>query len=369
MNWVVGSSDRPRVLVVGAGPTGLTAAVELARRGTLPEVIDSGDGPTPLSKAVGISPHSLDLLEPSGITPMLLAQGIRIEQALVHRRGGVLGRIDLTRLRHRYAFLLALPQSVTETLMAQALRAHGGDVQWRTRLESLEGRHDKVAVVLEGADGRREVEFDLVYGADGAHSTVREAAGIAFPGREHQRRWSIADAEVEDWPYAERAAHLFLHDAGDVGFVIPIGERRFRAVSNTVDALARVPGDYRVTRRLREDVFTIPVRHAARYQAGNVFLGGDAAHVQSPVGGRGMNLGIEDAVCFADRLQSQSLAAYQTERRPVGARWIALSERVLSGVQSTDALTRAARDLAIRIVGRIPPLQRPLLERIAGLRE
>lgn len=362
-------TDEVRVLIVGAGPTGLTAAVELARRGIVPTLIDAGEGPTPLSKAVGISPHSLDLLEPSGVTERLLARGLRIGHAFVHRRGRVLARMDLTRLRHRFAFLLSLPQSATETVIADTLADHGGRVRWRTALENLRVDGDRVAVTLDGPGGHEEGTFDVVYGADGAHSTVRRSAGIDFPGYEHARRWSIADTEIDHWPYAPAAAHLFLHDGGDVGFVIPIGERRFRAVSNTPDAQARIPGSYRIVERLRDDVFDIPVRQAATYRAGGVLLGGDAAHVHSPVGARGMNLGIEDAACFARLLHAGDLSGYDAERRPVGQRWINLSERVLAGVQATHPLGRAARQVALRLVGRSARLQRPLLERLAGLRE
>lgn len=368
-------SDAQHLLIVGAGPTGLTAAVELARRGSVPVVVDSGDGPTPLSKAVGISSRSLDILEPSGIAARLLDQGIRLRRLVLHRHarshghGARLATIEFGGLHHRFPFLLALPQSDTESVMADALTELGGSVRWRTRLSALRVQPNGVDVVLDGPAGREEASFDLVYGADGARSAVRHCLGVDFPGYEHERSWSIADTRIGDWPYAPDAAHLFLHDGGDLGFIVPIAESRFRAVSNTVDAMARIPGGYRVVERLRQDVFDIPVRQADRYQAGGVFLGGDAAHVHSPVGARGMNLGIEDAACFARRFEERSLAGYESERRPVGGRWIRLSERILAGAQATGPVARRARDAAIRMIGRSRRLQRPMLERVAGLKE
>src|SRR3546814_8120791 len=107
-------------------------------------------------------------------------------------------------------------------------------------------------VVLEGPGGREEAEYDFVYGADGVHSRVRDGLDIAFEGYVHRREWSIADAELAEWPHEPGVAHLFLRDDGDVGFIIPIGPGRFRAISNTPDALARIPGSYRVARRLRD---------------------------------------------------------------------------------------------------------------------
>lgn len=175
--------------------------------------------------------------------------------------------------------------------------------------------------------------------------------------------------EVADWPYEPGSVQLFLHDGGGVGFTIPIGKDRFRAVSNTQDAMARIPGQYHIARVLRTDTFHIPARQATVYQQGNVFLGGDAAHVHSPVGARGMNLGIEDAASFARRFADGTLGGYTAERHPVGRRWIAFSERMLRFAQATGPFETALRNLAIRVVGHFPVLQRRGLERIAGLRE
>jgi len=362
-------SSGPDILVVGAGPTGLTAAVELARRGYRPRIVDRNEGPTPLSKAVGIAPHSLELLEPSGVTERLLARAIRIPHGRLHFGGRSLGAVRFSRLRHRFNFLLALPQSETESILAAALAGLGVTVERRTALTALKTAGDSVEAVLEGPDGREEAHYRTVYGADGVHSRVRDDLGIAFAGYTHERVWSIADAELADWPYEEGVAHLFLRDDGDVGFIIPIGPGRFRAISNTADALGRVPGGYRVARLLRSDTFHIPVKQAATYQQGPVFLGGDAAHVHSPVGGRGMNLGIEDACAFARRLAEGRLDGYTAERHPVGERWIAASERVLRAVQATHPAAVALRNLALRAVGNLAALQRPLLRRAAGLVE
>src|SRR3546814_17961210 len=106
---------------------------------------------------------------------------------------------------------------------------------------------------------------------------------MAFEGYVHRREWSIADAELAEWPHEPGVAHLFLRDDGDVGFIIPIGPGRFRAISNTPDALARIPGSSRVARRLRSDRFHIPVKPAPTYQPRRAFLGGDAAARQSAV--------------------------------------------------------------------------------------
>jgi 2-polyprenyl-6-methoxyphenol hydroxylase-like FAD-dependent oxidoreductase len=357
------------ILIVGAGPTSLTAAVELARRGMAPRIIDKDERPTPLSKAVGIAPHSLDLLEPTGVTPRLLSAGIKIRHGHVHFKGRELAVLDISRMPHRFNFLLSLPQSETERIMIDILAEQGIVVEWRTQFVGLKAARDKIEVSMLRRGEREEATFGFVYAADGAESGVRKALGIDFKGYTHRRIWSIADAEIEDWPYEPAAVQLFFYPSGDIGFIVPIGPKRFRAVSNTEDALARVPGQYRVARLLLTDTFHLPIRQAAEYQVGNVFLGGDAAHVHSPVGGRGMNLGIEDAAAFARRLSENDLAGYTDERRPIGARWIKLSERILAIAQATNPAGVVLRNMTLRLFNGVPILQRPALERFAGLKE
>ena len=362
------AKPKPRILIAGAGPTGLTAALELTRRGFTPRIIDRDDGPTTLSKAVGISPHSLDLLEACGVTERLLAKGIRMTGVQARYENQLLTRISITRLPHRFNFLLSLPQHDTETVMQEVLNAQGGRVDWGCRVTALRITDGGVEADIEGPSGPETGRYDFVFGADGPHSVVREAAGIAFEGYVHKRLWSIADARIPDWPYAPDEAAAILHPNGDLGFIIPIGPERYRTVSNTPETLGQIPGAESAT-VLQADTFRLPVKQAATYDKGRVFLGGDAAHVHSPIGARGMNLGIEDACAFARRFADDALRGYTSERHPAARNWIILSERMLSVVQASNPLTVAARNLAIRAVGSFPALQKPLMLRLAGLAE
>ena len=235
--------------------------------------------------------------------------------------------------------------------------------EWSVELTAIRLAGGKVEAQLKGAHGGT---FDYVLGADGPHSRVREVLGLGFSGYTHKRLWSIADAVIPDWPFPEGTAMASLHHTGDMGFIIPIGPKRYRAISNTPEPLSQLPGveSAQVSQR---DTFHIPVRQADRYQEGGVFLGGDAAHVHSPIGARGMNLGIEDAFVFVRRLAEGTLDGYTSERHPVGRRWILLSERLLGAVQSTNPLLIPFRNLAIRTIGKLPALQKPMMERVAGL--
>lgn len=358
------SASSPKILIVGGGPCGLTAALELARRGYHPRIIDKAPGPTPLSNAVGINPRSLEILEPTGVTERLMAAGIRMRGVQIRYEDRPLAEVRIERLPHRFNFMLALPQSETETIMEDVLAAMGVRPEWEVELADIRLAGDQVEADLKGAEGGA---FDYVFGADGSHSRVREALNLGFSGYTHKRLWSIADAVIPDWPFPEATAMANFHRNGDLGFIIPIGPQRFRAVSNTPDALRHLPG-VESAKVSQGGTFHIPVRQADRYQAGRVFLGGDAAHVHSPLGARGMNLGIEDAFAFARRLSEGALDGYTSERHPIGRRWILLSERLLGVVQSSNPAVIAARNLALRTVARLPAAQQTIMERVAGLK-
>lgn len=359
-----------RVLVVGAGPTGLTAALELARQGRPVTIIERHAEVTPLAKAVGISSNSLDLLAPSGVADRLLAEGVHLKKVFMSLEGSEIGAIDLSQIPHRYNFLLSLPQSRTEQIMVDRLAELGVTVRRETELVSLSQTDDAVTATLRHAGFENTETCDYVFGADGSRSTTRQALGIGFDGYVHERLWSIADVEIPGWPEPPETAHVFLHPHGDVAFIIPIATGRYRIISNTPDAVRHVPVLSKIAHDvLLADTYHVSVKQAASYRSGRVFLGGDAAHVHSPVGGRGMNLGIEDAMAFVRRLIEGTLDGYGEERHPIGARWIKLSERFLSLAQSDNTLLAPFRSMALRTMASVPALQRIGLSRMAGISE
>lgn len=350
------------LLIVGAGPTGLTAAVELARRGLVARVIDRKSDPLPLSRAVGINARSLTLLEDSGVTERLLAAGIHVHDLLIHDRDRPIAHIRLDREDRPYNFMLALPQDETETIVRTRLEELGGRVEFGVALEDLaiDGAGAR-ATLAHGADGRREeVAFDLVLGADGVRSTVRRAAGLPFEGFDLPGTWGVADVDSAGWPHQRRAC-LFLLPPGGLVVVVPIGTGRYRIVANRPKALELVPLGLSVDRLRREAEFKIAIRQVPVYGAGPIYLAGDAAHCHSPAGGRGMNLGIADAASFARRLardgSGDDLAGYSAERRAHGRDTIRLSERLRRTMTAESVLGRRMVRAGLRLVGRVPALQ------------
>jgi 2-polyprenyl-6-methoxyphenol hydroxylase-like FAD-dependent oxidoreductase len=361
------------LLIVGAGPTGLTAAVELARRGLIPRVVDKKTDPLPLSRAVGINVHSLTLLEASGVTERLIAAGIQVRELLIHDRDRLISRIRLDREDWRYNFMLALPQDETEAILRARLEELGGRVEFGVALEALaiEGARAR-ATLTHGGDGRREeAAFDLVLGADGAHSTVRRAAGMPYEGFDLPGTWGVADVDSASWPHRAQAC-MFLLPRGGLAVVIPIATARYRIVANHPKALEAVPLALDVDRLRREAGFEIAIRQVPVYGAGPVYLAGDAAHCHSPAGGRGMNLGVADAVSFARRLagnesgddSGDGLAGYSAERHAHGRDTIRLSERLRRTVSLENPAGRWLVRAGLRLVGHTPALQRRLARQV-----
>ena len=349
-----------KVLIVGAGPAGLTTAVELARRGIVSDVIDLRESGSGLSRAVGILPASLEILKPSGVTGKLLAEGMKFRQVRFYRHSSLVLALPLKSSGADDEFILGLAQDRTEKLLRDVLSELGGTVRYRTELVDL--RQDANKVTVEMRDGAK-AEYDYVVGADGARSTTRELLNIDFRGHDLPETWSIADVDAEGWPNTNAFTMCQL-SGGDMVVVVPLEPKRFRVVSNTEDALAALPLKLNVTNIRRAGKFKISIRQAAQYGVGRVFLVGDAAHCHSPVGGRGMNLGIADGAELARRMVEGGLEGYGKARHKVGKEVIAFSEALRKVMTSRKPVTRFLVLAVLKTVSFMPTLQRQIVKKL-----
>lgn len=366
------------VLIVGAGPTGLTAGVELQRRGINATVIDRRDQASSFSRAVGILPISLQLLEPSGVTATLLKEGMKFNFARIYNKTIPLLNVPLEprHIKHGYDFILGLAQDRTESSLHDRFVELGGKVHYHTEFKSLEDKGNHVTVGMETELPSERVDekiapktdyksenYDFVIGADGIHSAVREQLGIAYPGIDLPETWSIADVDANDWPNIDAFTVCLLDDA-KVAVVAPLEPNRFRVISNTPNALDSLPLALNVTSIHRQGEFNISIRQVQEYQKGNVFLAGDSAHCHSPVGGRGMNLGIADAVELAKRLSENTHCGYGAVRHAEGKRVIAGSERARRLITSPSNFKRGLAKSILAVIGYIPFMRRIFVQNI-----
>ncbi|WKD48526.1 FAD-dependent oxidoreductase [Microbulbifer spongiae] len=345
-----------KILIVGAGPTGLTAAIELARRGLLAKVIDRRDNASTLSRAVGITSRSLELLSHSGVSETLIEEGVPIRGACIYQRERLALELPLHSNRIYFPTILGLPQDRTEAIMANTLGSMGVEVGYQNELQDLrEESKGVVALLSSGVEER----FDLIIGADGIHSKVREAAGINYLGFDLEEKWSIADVDTEGWPSREKFT-LVRSSSGTVAVAVPIGKDRHRLVASCDNAIDAFPMGLKVCKIHREGTFKISIRQAERYSKGRVHLAGDAAHCHSPIGGRGMNLGIADAAELAKRVVERRLSGYSELRHREDKKIIEITERVRKIVTGRSIKARLEFRAFLAVASSLPVVRRKL---------
>ncbi|MGK9171045.1 FAD-dependent monooxygenase [Inquilinus limosus] len=354
------------ILIVGAGPVGLTMAAELARHGTRCRIIDRLMAPSPYCRAIGITPRTLEVWDDMGIAREMIDAGLWLDglRSIVHGRPPSDTLIDLSDLPYAH---LGIPQYETERILARHLGRFGIEIEREVTLTGLTQDADSVAVSLDRAGGRTETAtFRYVIGCDGAHSAVRHHAGIAFKGDAFPMMFMLGDVHIAwDLPRGRSLRALRLVEDGppDLFVAIPLPETGRYRVSMIAPAefsaphgtdhgiqserpgpslrhLQAVADDLLPDKPTLSDLrwsslFRISMRLAENYRRDRVFLAGDAAHIHPPTGGQGMNTGIQDAYNLAWKLAlvlkgaapAALLDSYEAERRPVGADVVARTRR------------------------------------------
>ncbi|MYU36873.1 monooxygenase [Streptomyces sp. SID8358] len=375
------------VVIAGGGPTGLWLAAELRLAGTPVTVLEVLHERDRHSKALTLHPRTLEILAFRGVAEPFLAEGRRIPSG---HFGGLDDRMDFAALDTPYPFTLALPQARTEELLEAHAVASGAAIRRGHRVTGLAQDADGVDVEVAGPDGPYTLRAAYVVGCDGTRSTVREAAGIAFPGTDATTWGWLGDVVLDAPP--EGAVYAASGPAGGV-MVVPMPDGVHRIVGGDPDSNGPDhPGELtldalrdKVTRIAGTDFgmrdphwlsrFGNATRQAAAYREGRVLLAGDAAHMHYPAGGVGLNVGLQDATNLGWKLAATLagtapdglLDSYHAERHPVGADLL-LSTRAqtaLMNAQSPEG--QDLRALLSGLIATVPAFSRSLAERLSAL--
>jgi 2-polyprenyl-6-methoxyphenol hydroxylase-like FAD-dependent oxidoreductase len=393
------SQPQTDVIIVGAGPTGLVLAGELALAGVAVEVIEQQAVPSGQSRGGGINPRTSEVLAMRGLLDAVVARAIPAESAKGHF-AGLPVPLDTRPWRTRYPDGVLIPQDRLEWVFEDHLRGMAVMVRRSTVLTGLTCDEAGVEVFVSGPGGEYVMCGRYLVACDGAHSTIRKLTGVAFPGRSGTLAAVSADVELAavSATVPRTVSHIstltrtgggywmLMHPIGHatvyrVVFGGPEQQSLPRQAPVTADEVARAltavhGAETRLARLRWSSRFSDASRQVTQYRCGRVLFAGDAAHIHSPIGGQGLNLGIQDAMNLGWKLAAQVhgrapaglLDSYHSERHPVGARVLATvrAQGVLMSPPPDADDVRALREIVIDLA-RLPDANRYLTGLMSGL--
>jgi 2-polyprenyl-6-methoxyphenol hydroxylase-like FAD-dependent oxidoreductase len=351
------------VLIIGAGPSGLMMAAQLLRYGVQPIIIDSKEGPTNHSKALAVQARSLEIYQQMGIIDKVVhngkpARGITFNQD--GKKGPSLALTDIGEGQTRFPYLLMYQQSKNERLLLDYLTQNCCPVYWNTTLTSLSQKVNGVEIKLQNVEGNHTLTCDWAIGADGAHSLVRKELQLPFKGDTYPHLFYLLDAEMDNIDLKADYMNMFLSKNNFAGFFPMPEENSFRVIGNlpeeftdkedvNVDDILPyinqlTKSNITITQNNWFTTYKLHHRMADKFRVQRCFLIGDAAHIHSPVGGQGMNTGLQDAYNLAwklaavinNQIKPDILDTYAAERMPVAKDLLKTTDRVFNIIMSKN---------------------------------
>jgi len=380
------------VLVIGGGPTGLTMACELLRHGITPRIIDKAPAASDKSKAFAIHARTLELFDNIGIVDNFLKLGSICTELNMYDRVEKLINIVLDNIESKYPFVLLLPQSDSEKILYDHLKSFGTDVERGLELIEINQTEDRVIATIGHKDGTIEkLHCSYLVGCDGAHSTTRHQLNLDFKGAPYPNYWLLADIDL-DWEYPMFNLSIFIHPTGVTAY-FPFRSDRGRLMFE----LPNLPVENEMDPPILDDVhklmnqrgikfnnisnpywlsyFKLHHRIVDKYGEGRVFLCGDAAHIHSPLGGQGMNTGIQDsynlawkmALVLKGKSHETLLDSYNIERHRIGEEVVGLTDRLTKMATAHNPVLSLIRNKMMKVISKITPVQEKIISTLAQL--
>jgi 2-polyprenyl-6-methoxyphenol hydroxylase-like FAD-dependent oxidoreductase len=363
--------EKTHVIIVGAGPTGLSLACQLIRYGIDFVIVDKKEGVTPYSKALGVHARTLEIYEQLELAKPALEQGTIVGKVRLLEGGAVIGEVELSHIGQglsTYPFMLVLEQSENERLLYQYVQSHGREVCWQAELENFFQDDTGVTAQIKNSAGESQtIRGKYLVGCDGPKSPVRHVLGLSFEGSTFERLFYVADVHI-DWKFSHDALHVCLAHHAVVAFFPMPGDRRWRIVGafpeghdkdegevlyEEIEAQIKAEAELElhITRVDWFSTYKVHTRHVEKFSAGRGFLAGDAAHIHTPAGGQGMNTGIQDAYNLAWKLAlvlkgvaaERILDTYNEERLPNAKRLLQTTDRMFNLAAGNDWLVNVIR--------------------------
>lgn len=376
------------VLIVGAGPTGLSLSIALHQRGVRHVLIDRLEEGQNTSRAGVIHAQTLESLRELGVAERLTALGLKLNNFAIRDRDRALLELGFESLPSAFPYLLMLPQNVTEAVLTERIGELGGSIRRGVTAESIEQHANGARVTVSQNGERRVIAAKWVVGGDGMHSLVRRAAGVEFEGASYAESFVLADVHLDRAPAPDEVSLFFSPDG--VVVVAPLPGGTFRVVATLanapqqpavadIQALLDTRGPCQRRCRVLDVTwssrFRLQHRLATQYRNGRLLFMGDAAHVHSPAGGQGMNTGIVDAIVLGQILADVATGAreeaaidlYQALRRPAAAQVIGIADRLTTMATLRSPLKRLLRNALLSIIDSIPFWKRRIGLNLSGL--
>ena len=301
------------ILIVGAGPSGLAAAIFLADKGYSPRIIDRKKEISEFSKALGVNPRTLSILEEYGIAEKFLKNGRIMPAMCLWKNEKIVFRNDFSKVKHKYPFILVQTQKESEEILRDELAKRKISVEYATELESFSFDGEKYISSIKNERNENFIS-DFIIGADGGHSAVRKNSNIHYHEFGYKEEWELYDIELET-NVSPDEAHIRAFDEGGM-IMIRMKNNLWRVAGNLKGLLNYLPPKTKTGKIVWETKFNVSHKIAESLVNKNVTIIGDAAHLHSPIGGRGMNLGIEDAYLVSKLIHEGKLSEYEKMRLP-----------------------------------------------------